>query len=333
MFQHTINRMRRFPLLLIWMVLSVLSTDVGARQLSSIPGSFADIGVGAKGAGMGFAGTATLLGAEAVNWNVAAVYPSNGLEAGFSYVDQLGIIDYGHFSLALPLRNDRNAVAISVQYSGDEVLVEESIHIGYAHRLSTLWMGIGLGYRKAIYGKNVLSSDDYVIFDGAEVAEGVVNQISGQASGYVIDAGIKLLLSSDLTFGLSAKNVRSPIHWNSYSGSRSGTISYVEAVPMEITTGVHYKLSDHLQGAIDWVPTFGSDAKSRIGFGISFNPVPAIALRTGRMILQDGYKNEVTTFGFGVQTPKSFGVQLQANYAYVASPIAHTQQIGLLIGL
>ncbi|MDA1029115.1 MAG: hypothetical protein O3B41_08710 [Bacteroidetes bacterium] len=325
--------MRRLSLLSIWIAFLVLTSEVGARQLSSIPGSFVDVGVGAKGAGMGFAGTATLQGAEAVNWNVAAVYPSNGLEAGFSYVDQLGLINYGHFSLALPLRTDRNVVALSVQYSGDDAPVEESIHISYAHRLSTLWMGIGLGYRKAIYGKNVLSSDDYVIFDGQEVAEGVVNQISGQASGYVVDAGIKLLLSSDLTFGVSAKNIRSPIHWNSYSGSRSGTISYVESVPMEISTGIHYKLSDHLQGAIDWVPTFGSDAQSRIGFGVSFNPVEAIALRTGRMIFQDGYKNEVTTFGFGVQTPKSFGIQLQANYAYVASPIAHTQQISLIVGL
>jgi hypothetical protein len=325
--------MQRIILYVLLLVSTATANPGFARQLSAIPGAFADVGIGAKVAGSGFAGTATLEGAGALNWNVASIYPAQGPESSFSFVDQLGIVDYGHASIAVPLWSNRAAIALSAQYSGDETLTEESAHIGYAHRISFLWIGVGVGYRRASFGKNTISAGDYVIFDDEEVAEGVSNQISGQATGYSMDAGLRMRLSSAVSVGFSVRNITAPITWESQSISRPETHSYIESIPMEFSVGVLYRLSDHISGALDWAPTLGQDSISRVGFGVEFSPVHEISLRTGRLVLQDGYRNEVSTFGFGVRTPRSFGLRLQADYAYVSSSIAHTQQVTLMIGL
>lgn len=309
------------------------ASQANAQELSSIPGAFADIGIGASFAGAGFTGTASASGANAINWNVASIYPEDGFEAIFSYVDQLGLLDYGHVSLALPLFNDRNAVAFSAQYSGDDALSEQSVHLGYTHRISFMWLGVGLGYRSASFGRNAISYSDYQIFSESDIDQANGQKVYGNATGLSLDLGLVMQLGSDMRWGISAKNVTAPITWNAQTQQIQNRPTYVESIPMEIATGVSYQLSEFISGSMEWVPSLASSSINRIGFGIEFNPMHSISLRTGRLMIQDGYKNEVSTFGFGVRTPKSMDLRLRVDYGYVYSGLAATQHVSLLVGL
>jgi len=304
-----------------------------AQELSDIPGAFASIGIGAHTAGMGFTGSAVNQGASAAAWNPASIYPSEGLETMLSYVDQLGLMEYGHFSLAVPLSKNRLGMAISAEYSGDESFNEASVQLLVAQRISFLWVGVGVGYRKATFGKNSLSRGDYSLFSDEEITEGLAQQVSGNASGYHFNAGIRMHLSQDLVVGLVAKNILAPLSWASYATSRPGEFTYNESVPMEWSTGIRYQLSRKLAGSMEWVPTLGMSSISRVGIGIEFQPVQSIALRTGRLVFQDGLSNEVTTLGFGIKTPEQFGIHLKVDYAYILGSIANTQQLSLTVGL
>lgn len=301
-----------------------------AQQLSSIPAAFVDVGIGAQVAGRGYAGTAMLNGANALNWNPASIYPDEGLEFSFSYVDQLESVEYGYAVLSVPLKNRRSAFALAASYSGDDVLAEESIQIGFSYRIRFAWFGIRIGYRRAVFGKNLLNAEDYVIFDASEVAEAARQHVSGTANGYSVDVGIRLNLGEDLSIGFSTRNLAAPMYWS--SSSEVGSRSYQESVPMEITTGVHYQPSKKISGSLDFSPSTGEDSISKIGLGVEFSPVSIIAFRAGRMIIQDGFSNEISTFGFGIRTPRSAGMRLRSDYAFVISDLARTQQISLLIG-
>jgi len=310
-----------------------LVLPINAQEISSIPGAFAQIGIGARSAGLGYTGTAGAIGSGAMAWNPAAIYSDNGMELALSYVDQLEVVEFGYAALSIPLKNNRNAIAISAHYSGDEALTEESAKVAYAHRIGFIWLGAAVGIRRAMYGKNKLNAGDYVVFDADEIAEGLSRQVSGTATGYTIEAGMRMMWSRDLAVSLSARNISAPMLWRSYSQARPGKKSYIESVPLELATGVKYQLSDRVSGALEWVPALESDAISRIGLGASFLPVEMIALRVGRVIFHDGIQNETNTFGFGIRTPKSAGLNIRADYAYIISDLARTQQLSLSIGL
>ncbi|MBT3449055.1 MAG: hypothetical protein HOC28_08900 [Bacteroidetes Order II. Incertae sedis bacterium] len=329
----TINRMKLFKIITGLLLLMATPGGVKAQQLSSIPGAFVDVGIGASIAAYGYAGTASSRGATALNWNPAGIYPEEGPEATFSFVDQLEIVEYGYFSLSVPLWENRNAFALSAQVSGDESLLEESVSVGYAHRFGFVWMGVSGSYRRAVYGKNALRADDYVIFTPDEVTAGLDRQVSGTASGFGLDAGIQLLLTDGVVFGVTARNMAAPIAWSSWSAARPGTKEYSESIPLEVAMGIQYRLSDKLAGSIEWVPEIKAGSISRIGIGAAFNPVTILAIRAGRLILQDGFDNDINTFGFGLKTPPSMDLRLRADYAFITGNIARTQQVSLVIGL
>lgn len=313
--------------------LTYFASEASAQGLSSIPGVFAEIGVGAGAASLGYTGTASQRGAHALGWNPAGINPVDGVELTFSYIDQLESVEYGHVAVAFPVVAGRSALALSAQFSGDDALMEGSLQLAYAHRIRFLWLGVGASFRRAVYGRNSLSASDYVVFDADEIAEGLSRQVRGSANGYSIEAGLTLRLTDDLTYAVSARNISAPLFWKSSSDIRTDVKSYTESVPFELATGIHYELSDRLSGSLEWVPPLARDAGGRIGFGASFAPVDVISFQAGRLILQDGFSNEVSTFGFGIRTPSSMGFRLRADYAYVSSDIARTQQITLTVGL
>jgi hypothetical protein len=98
---------------------------------------------------------------------------------------------------------------------------------------------------------------------------------------------------------------------------------------MEVTTGMAYRLSDKLGGFMSWTPSLGSDAIPRVGLGASFTPVTVLTLRAGRLMIQDRSGEAWKTFGFGLRTPTARDWAVMADYAYVVSPLARTQQITL----
>ena len=304
-----------------------------AQTLSRMPGAFADIGIGAESAALGYSGVAGQRGAAALAWNPASILPNNGMEVSFSWVDQIELIDFGYVSWAMPLRSGRSAWGLSAEVSGDDMLREATLRAAYSHRIRRVWIGLGAGYRRADYGNNRLSESDYVIFDPDEVAVGIGQQVSGSANGLLLDAGMLVEATRRLDFGVAVRNALAPTEWTSRSRAREGTNVYFESVPMEVSTGVAYRLSERLGGFLEWTPGLGTDAVPRFGLGASFTPLHVITLRAGRMMTQDRADDEWNTFGFGLRTPPSMGWSIVADYAYVVSSFARTQQISIRFGL
>jgi hypothetical protein len=300
-----------------------------AQALTNIPAAFTDVGIGAEAAALGYAGVAGVRGSDALAWNPASIVPRDGMELSFSWVDQLGLVDFGYMAWSMPLRSGRSALGASVEVSGDDMLLETTLRTAYSHRIRRVHVGIGLGYRRADYGRNRLSADDYLVFDPDEVASGIQQQVSGSANGLLLDAGLHIEASRRIDVAVSARNVLAPMSWVSRSAARSGSRTYIESVPMEVTTGMAYRLSDKLGGFMSWTPSLGSDAIPRVGLGASFTPVTVLTLRAGRLMIQDRSGEAWKTFGFGLRTPTARDWAVMADYAYVVSPLARTQQITL----
>lgn len=303
-----------------------------AQALSGIPAAFADIGIGARAAALGYAGTAGVTGSAAIAWNPASILPENGFEVSASYVDQVEAVEFGHLSMAFPVFRRNGAVAMSVQVTGDDMLMESTLRGAYTHRIRFLWLGVGGSFRRATYGNNTLSDGDFVVFEPDEIAEGINRQVHGSAMGFSVDAGLRMYWADFLVVAVSARNIAAPVFWESKAEARSGTHVYEESVPLEISSGVSYRLSNRIRGFLEWTPAMTSDAVSRVGLGASFRPVDVISFRLGRLILQDGLRNEWNTFGFGLRTPSRMKWSLEADYAYIMSDLAQTQQISLRVG-
>ena len=304
-----------------------------AQVLSGIPAAFAEVGIGARAAALGYAGTAAVTGSGAISWNPASILPEDGFEISASYVDQIEAVEFGHLAMAFPVMRRHGAFALSVQVTGDDMLMESTVRAAYAHRIRFLWLGVGGSLRRATYGNNALSDGDFVVFELDEIAQGRDRQVHGSALGFSVDAGLRMYWADFLIVAVSARNIAAPVSWESEATARSGVRSYVESVPLEISSGVSYRLSNRIRGFLEWTPAMTSDAISRVGLGASYRPVEVISFRLGRLVLQDGLQNEWNTFGFGIRTPSRMKWSLEADYAYIMSDLAHTQQISLRLGL
>jgi len=317
---------------LLGLVLTLgLSSSVQAQDLSTIPGAFADLGIGAESASLGYSGTSSQRGAFAMAWNPASIRPESGLETAVSWVDHLEAVDFAHAALAVPL-GKKWGWGLSAHIIGDDVLRESTIRTAWSYKFFFMTFGLGAGYRHASFGNNDLSIGDWVVFDPSEVAEGVSQQVSGSAQGFSVDAAMNMHWSDDVMVAIVARNLASPVRWKSSSNGTEES-SYVESVPAELSLGAGYHITPRISTFLEWTPALKPDAVVRTGFGISIRPVEPLSLNMGRQILHDGFSNERQTWGFGLRTPSSFGLTLEAAYAYVVSELAPTQQVSLRIGL
>lgn len=314
--------------LIVWM-----TVPATGQELSSIPGAFVDVGIGARAAALGYTGVASERGSGAMAWNPASLVSDQGMELTFSYVDQVELVEFGHVAWVMPLRSGRSAWGLSAHVSGDDMLRETTARIAFSQRIRFLWLGLGLGYRLADFGDNNLTSDDYVVFDPDEVSVGLSRQVSGTARGFLVDLGMRVAFTHRLDMAVSARNVAAPMEWTSYSEARAGAHSYFESIPLEISTGVAYRLSDRLGGYLEWTPNVSGDAIPRFGLGMSFEPIDEVTFRLGRLMTQDRRRDEWKTFGFGIRTPKGLKWSIEADYAFIVSDLARTQQISMRFGL
>ncbi len=331
---HCLHRREILRTLAIFAVTAVVFAPASrAQDLSSIPAAFVDVGIGARSAAMGYTGVASERGASAMAWNPASLASDLGTEIAFSYVDQAEMVEFAHVSWVMPLREGRSAWGLSAFVSGDDMLREATMEVAYSHRLRFIWLGTKVGYRLAEFGKNALSGGDYVVFDPDEVATGLDRQVNGKAQGLLVDLGMRLELTHRLDLGVVARNVAAPVEWTSRSLARPGEQSYIESIPFELSTGAAYQLSEQLGGYLEWTPSLGGDAIARYGMGLSYDPMDVITLRMGRLLTMDRRRDEWKTLGFGIRTPGNLTWSMEADYAFIISDFARTQQISLRFGL
>lgn len=320
----------RAVLQLLVLVSWLIPPSDSQAQTSRQGGAFVDVGMDAAVAGVGYAGAGSATGVRALAWNVAGLAQATSLELTLSHVDQLEQFTYDHLALAIPFRRGRSVMGAAVSVSGDDAYTEWTTQLAYAHRVAWLGMGLGVRYRRAAFGRNVLDPSDLVVFDPDEIADGMARKVWGEAQGWGLDAGLTVRMHRDIRMSWTLRNVVAPVRWSSTSGVRQLT-SRTEHVPADMDVAVRYTPADWFTFNAAWAPAMDWDVAARYGFGAAIRPVRALELRAGRVLLHDGYRNESTTLGFGLRAGDIWGVGLQIDYAWVSSDLAISQLFTLVV--
>ncbi len=311
-----------------------VGSPVFGQVSSRLPAAFLDIGVGARQSAMGYAGLASAHAEIGATQNVASAVNTKGFAASFTYIDQPEVLSYQHLILVLPTRNKKSAVALSVSNTGDDALRELTGRLAFAYRFGPLEFGLEGVYRRATFGRNRLDGGDYVVFDPDEVAQGLGRQVTGNAKGVGLDAGIAVTLVPQVRIGAVVRNITAPVRWN--SSTVSGVVptrgSYTEVLPVTLAFGSSWVASKVFEFALDFIPGLDDEIANRYSLGGEYRLASVLALRAGVQIISDGLKNERYTTGFGVRLPDAFAFRLSADYSFVSDYLSNTQQVTMTIG-
>lgn len=314
-----------------WVLVALLLVPRVARtQTSGISGAFVDVGIGAASAGTAYAGGAAATGVRSLAWNVAGLADTERFEMSATYVDQLEQLSYEYAAVAIPIRRGKHAFGASVLSSGDAALRELSLQLAWAMSYHRVRFGLGLRAHRATFGRNVLNPDDLVVFDPDEITDGLSRQVSGDAVGASLDAGLAVAPYRDMMLTVGLRNVIAPVSWNGHSAVRADGRT-VEHLPMAMDVGMVYDPSTWMRVHAAWAPAVHGDEPTRYSFGLTLRPVSVLALRAGRRLLHDGWRNESTALGFGVRIVEFLGLGLEADFAWITSPLADSRQFTLIL--
>lgn len=321
--------MKKMRTLLI--VFFALSISIAAQDLSGIPGAFADIGFGARPVAMGGAFVGLANDVNSVLWNPAGLSLLERYQASFSYTNQLGLINYNYLAASLPLGNMKG-LGFSLISSGDKALREWTLGTSYAQKLWGVYTGITLKFRYASFGNNSLSESDYIVFDQDEINGGMANQITGSAVGFGFDLGLMYPINKSIMIGMQLRDIYSPVFWDSKTNSADvqSKGKYSETVPVEMTFGSSFKLTDDFIFALDYSPAVIKDAYQKIMAGMEFKFLNLIYLRGGLQNLINNLDDERFSLGLGLDIGDLIGnSRILIDYTYSVEEISNSQRFSL----
>ncbi len=302
-----------------------------AQSLSGIPGAFADIGFGARPAGMGGAFVGLADDVNSVIWNPAGITKIKNYQTEFNYTNQLGLISYNYLAFALPL-GKAEGLGFSLITSGDKALREWTFGTSYARKLFGFAVGVNFKMRFASFGNNTLNPDDFVVFEPDEISEGISNQVKGSAVGFGLDLGLQYDVNKNISLGLQLSDIYSPLFWNSKvdNTTKNAKGKYSELVPFGMELGVAYKLEKNFIFVLDYNPSLyrGSYQKVKAGMEALFFDI--VALRGGVQNIINGTDDEKYSIGLGLNLTSLFeDVGIFINYTYMFEELANSQRFGL----
>ena len=318
-------------LVLVFMISLVLPSK--GQELSNIPGSFVDVGFGTRPVGMGFAFVGLADDENGTYWNPAGLSQTSEIKAGFSQIDQLGLITYNYGTVLIPIPVEGHSLGFSIISSGDEAMQELSVHAGYGFRTNMFSFGVGIKYRNASFGNNTLNPDDYIVFDDDEVTIGLGQQVYGDANGYGLDLGVMFYPTSEVQFGIMIRDVMAPIDWNSQARSTDYTSrgKYEEGMPTEVIFGSSFKVSRNVIIAADYQPAITEERTNWVRVGMEARMVKILMLRAGTEQGVNALDDDRITLGTGLDINLGGKLRLQSDFAYVIDPIQDSQRISFSI--
>jgi len=313
---------------LITTFLLVTSLNMG-QELSGKAGSFVDIGFGTRAVGMGNAYVALANDASSIFWNPSGLTTIENIGVEFNYSKQMEIIPYGTASAAIPLGNN-NGIGVGVIYSGDDALKERTFLVAYGHQFGNISAGLSLKYRYASFGNNGFNDGDYIIFDPSEIAEGRLNQVFGNASGFGLDLGLQYHLYDYLTLGLVVKDIFAPVNWSSENNSTENKPQgdYSESIPTELVFGISLNPTKGLIINSDYKPNILRETYQKFNFGVEYLLLDIIAFRAGTQQLLNSEQEEKYAIGLGIQY-KITTVLTKVNFTYLRQDLSNTYRFSV----
>ena len=327
-------------LVLLFVLSLIFPAFISAQKLSSIPGSFVDIGFGARPVGMGFAFVGLADDANAAYWNPAGLIQMESYGVAFTHANQLQLVPYNFFAGVAPIKSKSEAVkqslGLSLISSGDYALNELSIHAIYSIAYKTISAGLALKYRYAGFGNNVLDANDYIAFSETEISEGFNQQIYGTAQGYGLDFGLLFRPYQRFQVGLLVRDFYAPIAWSgkAKSDEYQSDGDYNEDLPMEVIVGAALKVYPRLTITTDFQPALKSDRSHFVRLGSEATIMEyknsSFLLRAGTEQGINSVNDEKFTGGFGLIIPID-KIRLRADYAYLIQDLANSHRISFSI--
>jgi hypothetical protein len=291
---------------LLWVALLCMGLGLGASAQSAV--TVLDIVPGVAQYGAGGAGISVVNGAETLYYNPAGLALLPGIS--FSYSSYLGLADYS--ALALAFRNFAvGAILFSsggIQGYDDSGAPTETLSFSN----SAFLFGFGL------------SPSDLPFLSGMPLnfsLGGTLKAITAgyggtSGSGFTVDVAFRMAFPNmglgpisitDSAFGITAVNLFGSL---SHDGE-------ADNFPMDIRLGVSAKLMQAVQVAVDLHLGSGSAF-----FGISYKPVPTLAIRLGLM----------SVGGLSITAGVGLNVQgFQIDYAYASHALGGSHRVGLTI--
>jgi hypothetical protein len=315
------------------LVLALPAADLHAQSLSGIQGSFVDIGFGARPVALGNAYSAMASDEHAVYWNPAGLANVKGYITSFSHANQLRIVDYSYVALAAPLPGANHGAGATIIASGDDLMRELSVHLGYAYKYGPLSAGIGLKYRNATFGKNLFDEGAYIVFEPDEINLGRMNQVSGDASGFGVDLGLLYQVNERARVSLVYRDMVASMNWNSATTNPDAPArgSYSEGLPSELIIGSAVNLRDNILVTADFRPALTSDTDNVLHMGAEAVFVDLVALRGGTRQRVNDREDALYAAGIGLISPEFNGIRVRLDYTYVFDPLENSQRISFAI--
>ncbi len=293
-------------------LLSALSLSLLSGDSSNIQTAFIDNMIGARAQSMGGAYKGIVDTPDALLWNPSGLSDQNNKHAIiFEYLELKNIFSYNFTAYGYSV-NDRCFLGVGMFYSGDEAMSETVLYSGAAYSFLKrenhylISSGLTLKYLMSRYGNNSNGS----LFDDL----GQNHQISGSASGFSIDAGLKVRITERDIFAATTKNVFDRVIWSSKNEAGTAGGNYRENLPFAWTLG-YTRIQDKLIISTDITKAVRNDVEDILQIGIEYNLRPYFAVRGGygqELVTADNKRLSIGT-GIGVDTILPF----KMSFAYI----------------
>lgn len=317
--------------LLVLLFSPLFANRADAQDLSGIPGAFVDVGFGARPVALGSAYVGLADDVHSVVWNPAGLATLSNYQIAFSYIDQLGLVDYQHAAASAPF--GFGALGLAVIANGDDAMRELSVHAAYARSISDFHVGLALKYRNASFGNNTMSEDDFVVFEPDEIADGLASQVSGSASGFGLDLGVLYQPTPKVSFGLMLRDLVAPVSWDSQTGTadRPARGSYNESIPFEAALGTVYRVSPNFMVTADYNPALSDEVSNKVRVGLETKLLNVLSLRGGMQQFVNDLRDEKYALGFGLDVPVMGSAHVMASYTYLFESLDNSQHISFAV--
>jgi hypothetical protein len=271
--------------------------------------SVLDIAPGVGQLGAGGAGIAVVRGAETLYYNPAGLVGLPGISFSSFYASQMGVASYSAFSLAMRGFGIAAELYSTGSIPGYDTEGNPTGELAYS---STAYMfGFGLEPSMLSFLPKLP-----LAFSIGGVLKGISTKIADTTGqGFTFELAFRMdvppmslgpLAVTDAAFGLTLSNLFGGL---SYDGTQ-------DSLPMDIGLGLSARLLGIVLVATD-IHLPGS-----FGIGITYEPVPALALRLG--ILSKGETSITVGVGLNVQG-------FLIDYAFVSHSVGPTHRIGLTL--
>jgi hypothetical protein len=288
---------------------ALLVAGLGLGAVGEDAVSVLDIAPGVGQLGAGAAGIAVVRGAETLYYNPAGLASLPGISFSSFFTSQMGVSSYSAFSLALR----GFAVAAELYSSGSipgyDALGNPTTELGYS---SSAYM-FGFGVDPSMFTFLPKLPLSFSVGGVLKIVSTKIATVKG--SGFAFDLAFRMeippmslgpLAVSDAALGVTLANLFGGL---SYDGTQ-------DTLPMDFGLGLSARLLGVAVIAAD-VHLPGS-----LGIGVTYEPVPALALRLG--VLSKGVTSITAGVGLNV-------AGFLIDYAFVSHAVGATHRIGLTL--